>query len=260
MLMTGIAGSAHLYPSPTSVGTSRINIKIQPMPHWSSQSKREKPLIVCFFVSASLQGGHLQPPAIDILFQIGHFGASVHTSCGTPESQTVEIKWRQIGWKTGGGPIRNRPCTLGRPIRIRPCILGRPIRIRRCILGRSIRSFGSHFYQQPYSKFHFNIFSCFYLNRTTNLLHPGKCNIIQTKPIVLSVFRTQFSFLQHCSQPTVPSRWNLQDKTDTLECLLKAVTHPSTNIAKPCLSSQFSLPLHKHVIYAIARQNICYKG
>ena len=33
------------------------------------------------------------------------------------------------------------------------------------------------------------------------------------------------------------SQWNLPEKTDTLECLHQAVTHPSTNIANACLTS-----------------------
>ena len=37
--------------------------------------------------------------------------------------------------------------------------------------------------------------------------------------------------------PTSFSQWNLQEKTDTLECLHQAVTHLSTNIAKPSLTS-----------------------
>ena len=70
------------------------------------------------------------------------------------------------------------------------------------------------------------------------------------------MFCTQFSFPQQISQLTVPSQWNLQEKTDTLECLHLAVTHTSTNIAKPSLTLQISW----HMIYAIARQNHCNKG
>ena len=63
-------------------------------------------------------------------------------------SPTVKIKRGPIGWKTRGGPIRNRQCTLGRPILIRPCIFWRPIRIYPCTLERPIRNYWSQVYSQ----------------------------------------------------------------------------------------------------------------
>ena len=60
-------------------------------------------------------------------------------------------------------------------------------------------------------------------NIPIKLFHHNECNVIY--------FRTQFSFLQQSNQLTVPSQWNLQEKTNTSECLYQAVTNPSTNIA-----------------------------
>ena len=60
----------------------------------------------------------------------------------------------------------------------------------------------------------------FISNITINLSHHDEFNIISQVTVNYAhctfVFCTQFSFLQKSRQLTVPSQWNLQEKTDTL--------------------------------------------
>ena len=82
-------------------------------------------------------------------------------------------------------------------------------------------------------------------------IHNRPCTLgrpIRIRPCI--VFLSATKQLAYSYQPMEPA-----GKTNTLERMNQAVTHPSTNITKLCLTSEISQLLKKHVIHAIARQN-----